>query len=57
MNPVILNIQKKIREWKNDPSLKDIDVSQLSKEERAELSNKLDKLEALALKAKKMVEK
>ena len=57
MNPTKLNVQKTIAEWKNEPSLKDIDVSQLSKEDRKELAEKLDDLEVMALQTKKMLGK
>ena len=55
MNTTKLNIKKTVEEWNNEPSLKDMDISKLSKVERKELSKKLDDLEALALKAKEMM--
>ena len=55
MNTTKLNIQKTVKEWKSEPSLKNMDISKLSKRERKELSEKLDNLEALALKAKEML--
>lgn len=56
MNQAKLDIQKILHQWDLEPSLRDIDVSQLSEKEKAELSKQLDVLEAFALKIRERLE-